>query len=236
MKSSPLRIVAGTPESPAATLYLYDEIGPSAWGLIDAASVLAALAQLNGLPINLRINSPGGDVFEAFAIYNALARHNAPVTVDIDALAASAASVIAMAGQTIRIAENAMVMIHDPQTVAVGGAEDMRKTADVLDQVTDSIAGTYAARTGLPLETIKPLMASETWLRAREAVDQGFADEIGQSLAVPANRGNQRFRNAPAELFHLPPPQQAPRSAAGLAANLAAIRSRGDRARAKARP
>jgi ATP-dependent protease ClpP protease subunit len=233
MKTSPLRVVAASEQTPMATMYLYDEIGPSAWGLVDSASVISALASLNGLPINLRINSPGGDVFEAFAIYNALARHTAGVTVDIDALAASAASVVAMAGRKIRIAENAMVMIHDPTTVAIGGADDMRQVADVLDQVADNIAGIYAARTELPLEWIKPAMAGETWLRAAEAVERGFADEIGQPLTVAANRGNQKFRNAPANLFAAPAQTPAPRLAA-MRAHLAAVVSRNHRAKARA--
>src|SRR5581483_5749692 len=99
-RKSPLWVEASA-DAGMATMYLYDEIGPAYYGLIDAASVISALAQFNGLPINLRINSPGGDVFEAFAMYNALQRHNAPITVDIDALCASAATVVALAGDKV---------------------------------------------------------------------------------------------------------------------------------------
>lgn len=196
---SPLRIEANA-DAGMATLYLYDEIGPACYGLIDAASVIAALAQFNGLPINLRINSPGGDVFEANAMYNALQRHGAPVTVDIDALCASAATIVALAGETVRIGENAFFMVHDPATVAFGGAEDMRKAADVLDQVKGGIAATYVAKTKMPLETIEQLMSDETWMTAAAAVAKGFCDEIGQSLNVQANVGRRKFKNMPREL------------------------------------
>lgn len=231
-RKSPLRFEANA-DGGMATMYLYDEIGPAYYGLIDAASVISALAQLNGLPINLRINSPGGDVFEAFAMYNALQRHNAPVTVDIDALCASAATLPALAGDRCRIAENAMFMIHNAWTIAAGNAEELRRTAGTLDQVDGNIAATYAAKTKLPLETLNPMMAAETWMTAADAVAKGFCDEIGQALNVAANVGRARFKNLPRELAGASS-QQEKKSPIARTVELVAVRNRNLRQRAGA--
>jgi len=227
-RKSPLRIEANA-DAGLATLYLYDEIGPAYYGLIDAASVISALGQFQNLPINLRINCPGGDVFEAFAMYNALARHSGQITVDIDALCASAATVVALAGDKVRIAANAMFMVHNAYTIALGNAGELRKTADTLDQVDGNIAATYAAKTKLPLETLNPMMAAETWMTASDAVAKGFCDEIGQALDVRASLGARRFKNMPA---HLSTPERRI-EAPPRAVELAAVRNRNLRQRSR---
>jgi ATP-dependent Clp protease protease subunit len=230
-RKSPLRVEANA-DAGMATMYLYDEIGPAYYGLIDAASVISALAQFNGLPINLRINSPGGDVFEGFAIYNALQRHNAPITVDIDALCASIATVVALAGDKVRIASNAMFMVHNAWTIAAGNAGELRKTADMLDQVDQNIVATYVAKTGLPLETLNPMMAAETWMTADVAVAKGFCQEVGQPLNVSASIGARRFKNMPAELVT---PKTEAKPPAPRAVELVAVRNRALRQRTGAK-
>lgn len=192
----PIRNAASaTPE-----LYLYDEIGPAYWGLIDAKMVIDALEEFKGQRVVVRINSPGGSVFEANAIYNALSRHPGGVDVEIDALAASAASYIAMAGKRIGIAENAMMMIHNAWTIAIGNANDLRETAALLDKMDATITDMYAARSGTDREQIASWSAAETWFTAKEAVEAGLADEISLPLQTAANLGHVAFRNAPKPL------------------------------------
>jgi ATP-dependent Clp protease, protease subunit len=185
------------------SLMVYDDIGPEWMGMVSAETVVAALDKFAGTTINVRINSPGGDVFEANAIYNALLRHGAHVEVDIDGLAASAASVIAMAGNVIRCSAAGTMMIHDPWAALAGNSRELRKTADTLDKVGTTIAEIYAARTGLSLAKVRQLMADETWFSATEAVAKGFADCIGQKFqtAPSARVAAGRYRNTPAALL-----------------------------------
>lgn len=156
-----------------AELLLYDEIG--GWGT-SANQFMNDLRNCTAKTINLRLNSPGGSVFDGLAIYNALANHPAKVVTHIDGWAASIASVIAMAGDQILIAENAMMMIHKPWSFVIGSADDMRKEADVLDGIQASITAIYAARTGGKTSTITDQVNAETWFTGQEAVDAGFAD------------------------------------------------------------
>jgi ATP-dependent Clp protease protease subunit len=128
----------------------------------------------------IRINSPGGDPFEASAIYNLIRAQKKPVKVCIDGIAASAASIIAMAGDEIEMGPNAMQMIHNASGVCMGFADDMRSTADALDTISSAIAQTYVARTKKPLAEITAMMDGETWMTAQECVDQGFATAITQ--------------------------------------------------------
>lgn len=167
-------------------LYLYDQIGPEWAGMVSAPYFVKAIKDAGEKPIRLHINSPGGDVFEGQAIYNLLLAHKPGVDVEIDSLAASAASFVAMAGRKISIAENAMVMIHHAWTVAMGGAGEMRKAADLLDKIDGTIVDTYAARTKQTRGDLVAWMDADTWMTAQEAVDRGFADEIGQRLNVKA--------------------------------------------------
>ncbi len=166
-----------------AEISIYDEIGY--WG-VTAKQFIGDLKALDATTIKLAINSPGGAVFDALAIYNALRQHPAAVEVTIMGVAASAASVIAMAGDTIVMPENAFMMIHNPLNLAYGNADDLREMADVLDKIGASLIGIYAKRTGLPEDEIKALLDAETWLNAEEAVTKGFADELQAELKVAA--------------------------------------------------
>ncbi|MFD6035732.1 head maturation protease, ClpP-related [Streptomyces griseoincarnatus] len=170
-----------------ASMAIYDEIG--AWG-VTASDFVNELNSVAAKRINLSISSPGGDVFDGLAILNALRQHPATVEVTIDGLAASAASFIAMAGDTIRIAPQAMVMIHDASGVVIGNAEDMLDMAGLLDKTSDNIAAVYAQRAGGTVEDWRAAMKAETWYSDQEAVDAGLADEIlssGTSDAAPTN-------------------------------------------------
>lgn len=184
-------------------IWLYDQIGASFWG--DGITAKAFQKELTALgkvtTINLRINSPGGDVFDGTSIYNQLKAHPARVVVDIDGLAASIASVIAMAGDEIRIAGNAMMMIHNPHGVAMGDSLEMHRVAALLDQVKGNIVDTYAARTGNTRANVEAWMNDETWLTAEAAVQHGFADAVVQEQRVAASFAQlQAYRNVPAAL------------------------------------
>lgn len=128
--------------------------------------------------ITVWINSPGGNVFAAAQIYTMLRDYPGKVTVKIDAIAASAASVIAMAGSKVLMSPVAMLMIHDPSTLAMGNTKDMEKAIATLNEVKESIINAYAAKTGLSHNRISKLMENETWMNAKKAVELGFADEI----------------------------------------------------------
>lgn len=128
--------------------------------------------------ITLWLNSPGGNVFAAAEIYTMIRDYPHKVTVKIASIAASAASVIAMAGNTVEMSPTALLFVHDPSTIAMGNAKDMEKAIATLNEVKESIINAYAAKTGLSRSKISKLMSDETWLNARKAVELGFADEI----------------------------------------------------------
>ncbi|WP_196223230.1 head maturation protease, ClpP-related [Roseibium sp. RKSG952] len=181
-----------------AEVTIYDEIGAfgnSAKGFLDQLGAIP-----DGTPIDLRLNSPGGSVFDAVAIHNALTRHAGRVTVWIDGIAASAASYVAMAGDEIVMPENAFLMIHDPQGLMSGSAGDMRSMAEALDKVKGSLVQGYAARSGKAAETVASLMAAETWFGAADAVAEGFADRLAPPVRIAARFDTDRFRNAPGQL------------------------------------
>lgn len=157
------------------SLYIYDEIGY--WG-DTAKSLTDALKDVDSDVLDVHVNSPGGDIFDGLAIYQALKSHRASVTVKIDGLAASIASVIAMAGDKVVIAPKASVMVHDGWTMSVGNAADMRKAADLLDKQSDIIASVYADKTGQPAAFWREVMADDTWYNAEEALAAGLVDEI----------------------------------------------------------
>jgi ATP-dependent Clp endopeptidase proteolytic subunit ClpP len=199
-------------ESLEAEILLFGEIGM--WGITakDFTNELKELGPRDRYIV--RINSPGGDVFEGAAIYNALRRLKGDVEVHVDGLAASMASVIAMAGDKIVMGEASMMMIHNPWSFAIGEAEDMRKQADVLDKVKASILKAYTKRSGKSEEDVSALMDAETWLTAEEAVAEGFADEVdGDLLEIEEEaRAALRFDAKMLERF-----QSAPQSAYALA-------------------
>ena len=181
-----------------AEVAIYDEIGAHG---VSAKGFLAELGALpDAAPIDLRLNSPGGSVFDAVAIHNALKRHEGTVTVWIDGIAASAASYVAMAGDEIVMPENAFLMIHDPAGLVMGTAADMRAMAEALDKVKGSLVAGYAGRSGRDPEDIAALMAAETWFDARDALDAGLATRIAEPVRMAARFDIARFRNAPQQL------------------------------------
>lgn len=167
-----------------ADIFIYDEIGY--WG-VTAKQFVANLKALGDVShINLHINSPGGDVFDGIAIFNALKHHGAAITVYIDGLAASMASVIAMVGNPVIMPENTMLMIHKPWGFAGGDATDMRDYADLLDKVESVLIPAYMAKTGKAHEEIAAMLEDETWLTGEECVALGFADQVVPSLQAMA--------------------------------------------------
>ena len=181
-----------------AEISIYDEIG--AYG-VSAKAFLADLGKLpDKAPLTLRLNSPGGSVFDAVAIYNALQRHAGNVTVSIDGIAASAASYIAMAADEIIMPENAFLMIHDPSGMVMGTAADMRAMAEALDKIGASLLRGYAAKSGKAEKDIAKLMAKETWLDAAEALEMGFADTMAEPVKIAASFDVSRFQNTPPEI------------------------------------
>jgi ATP-dependent protease ClpP protease subunit len=158
-----------------ATLMIYDEIGY--WGL-TAQDLIAQVSEISG-PLNVHINSPGGEVFEGKAIYTYLADRG-DVAVTVTSLAASIASVIAMAADPgqLFISKHAQMMIHDAWGACMGNASDMRELADLMDKLSNSIAGIYADRTGLSVDHWRDLMKAETWFDDQEAVNAGLADKV----------------------------------------------------------
>jgi ATP-dependent Clp endopeptidase proteolytic subunit ClpP len=178
-------------------IYLYDEIG---FGAITARGFADELKSLGRVDrINVRINSPGGDVFDGIAIHNLLKNHPANIVVSVDGWAASIASVIAMAGDSIEMASNAQIMIHDPYVGRVsGGAADMRKMAERLETTKQTLVDTYHERTLIPKEEISAMMGRETWLKAAEAKQFGFADHIVNDSGVSACASGDWIAKAPA--------------------------------------
>lgn len=162
-----------------ATVYLYDVIViDDFWGGVSALSFAKELAGISAPVINLRINSPGGDVFAARAMETAIREHKSTIISHIDGEAASAATYVAIAADTVRIAEGGFFMIHKAWSIALGNADDMLQMAALLEKVDESLVTTYANRTNQNPDDIRDWMANETWFSAQEALDSGFVDEI----------------------------------------------------------
>ncbi|MCP5004521.1 MAG: Clp protease ClpP [Planctomycetes bacterium] len=156
-------------------LKIYDDIGADFFGDgVTAKNIDAQLAEMSG-DLTVRINSYGGDVFEGHAIYNLIKGYEGKTTVIIDGIAASAASVIAMAGDEVVMPINGMLMIHDPWTFAMGDSKEMTKTAEVLDQIKQTIVNVYEEKTNIDSDEIAVMMSEETWLDADQANELGFA-------------------------------------------------------------
>jgi ATP-dependent Clp protease, protease subunit len=186
-----------------AEIWLYDEIGSGWFGGVSAkqfADDLKALGKVS--TINVRINSPGGDVFDGIAIYNVLKSHQAKVIVHIDGLAASIASIIAMAGDEIYMAGNATMMIHKAWGMTVGNSEDMQSMADTLAKLDGTLTGTYAKRTGIDWGKISDMMTEETWMNSHDALALGFIDQITEEMKLAAHFDLDKFKfkkNQPAD-------------------------------------
>lgn len=191
-----------------AVLEIYDDIGPSWAGMIDARSVAQALeAAGEASEIDVRINSYGGSAFDGLAICNILKKHPAKVHVRVDGIAASAASIIAMAGDEVVIPKNAMMMIHDPAVFVYGFEQDLLKAAEMLNKLKSAGVETYAAKTKKSKDEIAKLMKEETWFTGEEAVAAGFADKTEDEVELPpvesAAAALNMFRRAPSQLASL---------------------------------
>lgn len=169
--------------STEAEVSIYDAIGGYE---INAKEFVNELKEIKAETLHLRINSPGGSVIDGNAIYNALQRHPAKVITHIDGIAASMASVIAMAGDEVHMADNALIMIHNPWTVSMGDADELRADADLLDKMSASILNAYS-RSQYEPEELKERMDAETWFTAQEAFDAGFVDHIDKGLRAAAS-------------------------------------------------
>lgn len=167
----------------ALELLVYEDIGENWFGEgVTAKTVKQSIDQAGAFnSISVRINSPGGDAFEGVAVYNLLRAQKKPVNVFIDGIAASAASIIAMAGDNITMGCNTMMMIHNAWSVAMGDADDMRKMADTLDKVSAAVAQTYIDRAGMSAQDVKTMMDAESWLGAQECIDKGLATAIAEN-------------------------------------------------------
>lgn len=156
----------------------------------DFAYVKDELAKLKGKPITMWINSPGGDVFAAAEVYTVLREYPGEVVVKIPALAASAATLLAMAADKIYMSPPAMFMIHRPMTLAIGNVDDMQETINMLNEVTDSIIEAYHAKTGIGKDVLKDLINEEYWMSSRKALELGFIDGILGEEEEPVNNKN----------------------------------------------
>lgn len=180
-----------------AEVRIYGAIG-SDWdeGDVTAARFVDQLKQITAPVIDLHINSPGGLVFDGIAIYSALLNHPARVEVHVDGIAASAASFVAMAGDRVEMEKPAKLMIHDAGGLVIGNAADMRQMADLLDELSDTIAAIYADRAGGDVSRWREAMRAETWYGAAEAVKAGLADAVAndRSSAPDNHRRSQLIR------------------------------------------
>lgn len=192
-------------------ILIYDVIGDVYGYGITAKQVKAAIDEIGAKDLTLRINSPGGSVSEASAMYNLLKEHPKNVAVVIDGAAFSSASFLAQVGHTRTMAANAMMMIHDPWTIALGDAAEMRKTADILDKFKETITGVYVDRSGLDKDEVAMLMTAETWFNADEAKEKGLVDTVSENRKVDNSFDLSRlgFKNAPREW---PPAPKFPRN------------------------
>lgn len=183
----------------AVEMFIYDEIGPEWAGLIGATTVARALQENADKKIRLRINSPGGSVFEGLAIYNLLLNHAPGVESVVDGLAASAASFVAMAGGKIGASKASMLMIHDAWGVMIGNSQDAMDFAALLDKIDGQIAGIYAKKSGRKEATFRKMMDSDTWLTADEAMENRLIDEVLDVEPVKSGFDLSRFESAPAD-------------------------------------
>ncbi len=187
-----------------AEIYLYDQIGLDSWtgdGITakQFAKDLKALGSVKN--ITVKINSPGGDVFDGEAIYNELRDHPATINVRVMSLAASIASLIAMAGDTIEMQANSKIMVHKAWAFSMGNSDDMKKMANILDVIDESLVQAYVKRTGQTEAKIRQMLTAETWMVAADAVSLGFADSVIPEKEHVAAKFKlmAAFKNAPKE-------------------------------------
>ncbi len=196
--------------SKSAEIHIYGEIGESWWSeSITARQFVKEIADLDVDDLTIRINSPGGSVADGIAIYNAIKRHKANVTVSIDSIAYSIASLIAMAGDSVEMADNALMMIHAPWSYAVGNSADMRETADVLDKYAEAMSTSYASKTGKSTDQVMAWLTDgkDHYFTAKEAQAENLIDSIVDALPIAASFDLSKFKNMPAAagIFNKPP-------------------------------
>jgi len=191
--------IQGKATDAVAEVYIFDEIG--AYG-ITAQDFISEMKEYKDTPVNLRINCIGGDVFDGMAMYNIIKKREAKTTAYIEGIAASMGSVIALAADEVVMAENSLFMIHNAWGGAMGEAEDMRKTASILEKISGEIANIYERKTRLSLNRIIEMMDKETWLNAQEAYELGFIDLISDSIKVAAKYDVSKFKNITTEQIH----------------------------------
>lgn len=193
---APLQLVNAADE---ATIYIYDVID-SEWG-VGAKDVIGAISSLKDAKVlNIRINSPGGDVFEGRAIMEAIKRFDGKTVAHIDSLAASAATSIALAADEVVMADGALFMIHNASGFVWGDKNDMRQTADLLEKVEGSIVNDYTTKTGMESTAIVDMMNSETWMTADEALSNKFVDRVVKTGKAKNTWNLSAFDKAPKPL------------------------------------
>lgn len=191
-----LKVVKNAKEK-TADIWIYQEIGTGWFDGFSAKQFADEIKKLGKVDIlNVFINSPGGNVFDGVAIYNILKRNRAKVIVEIDALAASIASLVAMAGDEIHMAENALMMIHNPWGMVIGDVNDLKKAIEDLDKVKESsLLPAYVSQTGMDEKAIGKLMDDITWMSAAEAKEYGFIDEITDGKQIAAHIDREKYKN-----------------------------------------
>lgn len=224
-----------TPSGDASTIYLYDMIVDTAleaewWGGIDPETFAKTLNSMTAPVIHLRVKSPGGSVFAARAMEQALREHKSQIIAHVDGLAASAASFLITGADEIEAAPGSFIMVHKAWTIAMGNADDLVSTAGLLNQVDASLVKTYAAHTGQKPEDIAAWMAAETWFEADKAAELGFIDRVSETGKDKAKTlasawDLSAYQSAPRQLAREPkqPPQQPQPDRAALA-RAAAVR------------
>jgi len=190
-----------------STVYLYDTIvsddEEAAWfGGVSPMAFIRALGDIGGGDINLRVNSPGGSVFGGQAIAQAIRDYPGAINVKVDSLAASAASIVAIAGDNVQMAPGSYMMIHKAWTIALGNSNDLLDVAAVLDKIDNTLAAQYVNRTGIDQQTIADMMAAETWLTAEEAISQKFADSMIDAPVKAQNRWDLSAFNSAPKMAH----------------------------------
>ena len=191
-------------EAERATVYIYGTIGEDSWSPNDenrAKAFSQTLAELSPKPLDIRIDSTGGDVYEGFAIASAIQRYEGETHAFVDGIAASAASYIAVMADKVTMNDFSMFMIHDAWTLALGNRHELRDLADRLEYIDSTIAGIIAARSALDIDQVKEAMDAETWYTGGDALEAGLCDEVietGQRMAASLDRAvAEHFRNIP---------------------------------------
>lgn len=172
---------------------MFDVVGEDFWsgGGVTAKKVAAQLRAIGDRPVEVQINSPGGDMFEGIAVYNVLREHPQPITVKVMGMAASAASIIAMAGDDIQIGAASFLMIHNCWVLALGNRHDMRETAEFLEPFDQAMVDLYAARSGQDAKAVAKMMDAETFMSGSQAIEKGFADSLLPADKVVVDEGAQ---------------------------------------------